>query len=186
MKENPSCLNQNHQCTGLVDGKCKHTEKVCVFQVFATIKKNNKMKTLKELIESGLPVGALVESEVSGDVLQYLYPKKDGGQFYDFRFESEAWFEFTNMKYILTTAHDSGIDPETLPIAEPFWTGFAIRPKTNSEGSPLYLDDTPYQIDTIEPDTVISEPHYIGPGLIHFKDGQSWPEEDCRPCLPPA
>ena len=128
------------------------------------------MKTLKELIDDGLPVGALVEGEISGDILQYLYPKRNGGQFYDFRFGDEAWFEFSNMEYKPTTAYDSDIDPEKLPIEEPFWTGFAMWKKLG-----------PFKIITN-----LESSKYIK--LEDNEDGwrESYLKANCKPCLPPA
>ena len=135
------------------------------------------MKTLKELIAEGLPVGALVEGEISGDILQYLYPKRNGGQFYDFRFGDEAWFEFSNMEYKPTTAYDSQIAPETLPIPEPFWTGWAIRP--NAKG--------PKEIHKIS--TYAENQGFDllkGDKYIVFMDSYGAYKSDCKPCLPPA
>jgi len=124
------------------------------------------MKTLKGLIAEGLPVGALVEGEISGDILQYLYPKRNGGQFYDFRFGDEAWFEFSNMEYKPTTAYDSGIDPEKLPIEEPFWTGWFV------------LDRIKREITKIEP---------CGDGFdLYFYDNSIVYSSICQPCLPPT
>ena len=127
--------------------------------------KKQGMKTLKELIDDGLPIGALVEGEISGDILQYLYPKRNGGQFYDFRFGDEAWFEFSNMEYKPTTAYDSQIDPETLPIPEPFWTGWVVW--DGYKFQPIDYGDN-------------------GSGL--FEDGyhMQYIKSDCKPCLPPA
>jgi hypothetical protein len=122
------------------------------------------MKTLQKFIDDGLPVGALVEGEISGDILQYLYPKRNGGQFYDFRFGDEAWFEFSNMEYKPTTAYDSDIDPETLPIPEPFWTGWFV------------LDRIKREITKIEP---------CGDGFdLYFYDNCIVYSSICQPCLP--
>ena len=123
------------------------------------------MKTLKELIDDGLPVGALVEGEISGDILQYLYPKRNGGQFYDFRFGDEAWFEFSNMEYKPTTAYDSQIDPETLPIPEPFWTGWVVW--DGYKFQPIDYGDN-------------------GSGLFEDEYHMQYIKSDCKPCLPPA
>ena len=123
------------------------------------------MKTLQELIAEGLPVGALVEGEISGDILQYLYPKRNGGQFYDFRFGDEAWFEFSNMEYKPTTAYDSQIDPETLPIPEPFWTGWVVW--DGYKFQPIDYGDN-------------------GSGLFEDEYHMQYIKSDCKPCLPPA
>ena len=123
------------------------------------------MKTLQELIDDGLPVGALVEGEISGDILQYLYPKRNGGQFYDFRFGDEAWFEFSNMEYKPTTAYDSQIDPETLPIPEPFWTGWVVW--DGYKFQPIDYGDN-------------------GSGLFEDEYHMQYIKSDCKPCLPPA
>jgi len=127
--------------------------------------KKQGMKTLKELIDDGLPVGALVEGEISGDILQYLYPKRNGGQFYDFRFGDEAWFEFSNMEYKPTTAYDSQIDPETLPIPEPFWTGWVVW--DGYKFQPIDYGDN-------------------GSGLFEDEYHMQYIKSDCKPCLPPA
>ena len=122
------------------------------------------MNTLKELIAEGLPVGVLVASK-TGAILQ-LHP-------------NNAWYAPTKKRYIQkesvfysvttwqpTTAYDSDIDPEKLPIEEPFWTGWFV------------LDRIKREITKIEP---------CGDGFdLYFYDNSIVYSSICQPCLPPA
>ena len=136
------------------------------------------MNTLKELIDDGLPVGALVE-HIHYRIKMQLHT-------------DSRWYVLKQGKYLAqesiyhvleswqpTTAYDSDIDPKTLPIPEPFWTGFAMCPGGTHEilefvegeyWQPQGFDDEGYQ-----------EPNYF-----KFKDGSGCYEYECQPCLPPA
>ena len=82
------------------------------------------MKTLNQLIEEGLPVGALVDTKYTNP-LQILYIDKYYCRMYNTGAKLEVSVQLSNStEYKLTTAYDSNIDPKTLPIPEPFWTGW--------------------------------------------------------------
>ena len=138
------------------------------------------MKTLSELIAGGLPVGALVEYLITEN-----YPDFETGSELKsvWQWDGELLIcIFTDGNYFVvgdkisppyspsafqpTTAYDSGIDPETLPIEEPFWTGWFV------------LDRIKREITKIEP---------CGDGFdLYFYDNCIVYSSICQPCLPPA
>ena len=121
------------------------------------------MATLKELIAEGLPVGALLKDRFN--IYQFHC---HNGMCTLYNLSSKSWatvfYEFTAEP---TTAYDSQIDPETLPIEEPFWTGWFM---VENRG--------PMQYDPIHSDNEF--------GLIFSKEGHCYDVELCQPCLPPA
>jgi len=122
------------------------------------------MKTLQELIDDGLPVGALVKfyNRTYQFVLNGTTPLfQDLDSFTGYKV-SPALDE---IGWQPTTAYDSGIDPETLPIPEPFWTGWVVW--DGYKFKPIDYGDN-------------------GSGL--FEDGyhMQYIKSDCKPCLPPA
>lgn len=126
------------------------------------------MKTLSKLIDDGLPVGALVKDEY-GRFYQYISTHEDGDhKVYKLNHNPlKYWIEGADdATFQPTTAHDSNIDPKTLPIAEPFWTGWFM---VENRG--------PMQYDPIHSDNEFS--------LIFSKEGHCYDVELCQPCLPP-
>ena len=124
--------------------------------------KKQGMKTLKELIDDGLPVGALLKDRFN--IYQF---HSHNGMCTLYNLSSKSWatvfYEFTAKP---TTAYDSQIDPETLPIEEPFWTGWFV------------LDRIKREITKIEP---------CGDGFdLYFYDNSIVYSSICQPCLPPA
>jgi len=127
------------------------------------------MKTLQELIDDGLPVGALVKfyNRTYQFVLNGTTPLfQDLDSFTGYKV-SPALDE---IGWQPTTAYDSDIDPEKLPIEEPFWTGFAMWKKLG-----------PFKIITN-----LESSKYIK--LEDNEDGwrESYLKANCKPCLPPA
>ena len=127
------------------------------------------MKTLKELISDGLPVGALLKD---GFNIYQFY--SHNGMCTLYNLSSKSWatvfYEFTAEP---TTAYDSDIDPETLPIPEPFWTGWVV-------------------VDRMK-DWVrfpVLRYHYSGDLMTEIecsdKMNPKLSPTDCQPCLPPA
>ena len=127
--------------------------------------KKQGMKTLQELIDDGLPVGALVKfyNRTYQFVLNGTTPLfQDLDSFTGYKV-SPALDE---IGWQPTTAYDSDIDPETLPIPEPFWTGWFV------------LDRIKREITKIEP---------CGDGFdLYFYDNSIVYSSICQPCLPPA
>ena len=148
------------------------------------IKTQNRMKTLQKFIDDGLPVGALVNvyELINETTFQW------NGKIFTCVSIPDPWYQFgdsileddySTLEAEPTTAYDSRIDPETLPISEPFWTGWAMCPYGTHEiiefvegeyWQPQGFDDEGYQ-----------EPNYF-----KFKDGSGCYEYECQPCLPPA
>jgi len=127
------------------------------------------MKTLKELIAEGLPVGALVSVYENGNGTEFQW----NGEIFTCVSAPDPWYQFGDTvleemyNYIEaepTTAYDSDIDPETLPIPEPFWTGWVV-----CDG---------YKFNPVD---------YGDNGSKIFEDGwhQEYLKSDCQPCLPP-
>ena len=123
------------------------------------------MKTLEQLIAEGLPVGALAIHETGAFIQLHLnniffIPVMD-------EYLSVNSYFYTSDKWQPTTAHDSDIDPVTLPIPEPFWTGWVVHRLGINER---------YQFEELS-----------GNQVRIFTGG--WPKEylksDCQPCLPP-
>ena len=138
------------------------------------------MATLKQLIEDGLKVGALVEYVINENYYCYETGSEltsvwqwDGNSL-NCIFNDGNYFllgdkispPYAPSAFQLTTAYDSRIDPETLPIPEPFWTGWFI------------LDRTKREITNILP---------CPPGFdIYYNNNNSIVYSSiCQPCLPP-
>ena len=142
------------------------------------IKKRRRMKTLQELIDDGLPVGALVECTIeeryicefplfftstwqyNGECLACVSGDCNFFEIGDTVFES-----YSPSVFQPTTAYDSGIDPETLPIPEPFWTGWVVW--DGYKFQPIDYGDN-------------------GSGLFEDEYHMQYIKSDCKPCLPPA
>ena len=130
------------------------------------------MKTLKELIAEGLPVGAILKHSNVIMIVQVIKINKSNVQVWDF--DMQTFFDVpTNWQYEPTTAYDSRIDPETLPIPEPFWTGWVV-------------------VDRMK-DWVrfpVLRYHYSGDLMTEIecsdKMNSKLSPTDCQPCLPPA
>ena len=122
------------------------------------------MKTLQELIDDGLPVGALVKfyNRTYQFVLNGTTPLfQDLDSFTGYKV-SPALDE---IGWQPTTAYDSDIDPETLPIPEPFWTGWVVW--DGYKFQPIDYGDN-------------------GSGLFEDEYHMQYIKSDCKPCLPPA
>jgi hypothetical protein len=151
------------------------------------------MATLKQLIEDGLQVGALVKSRI----IESYYGDEVGSE------SNAVWqWDGTYLNCILTdnnlfqigdqirvgyqpnifeptTAHDAGIDRNTLPIEEPFWTGFTMCP----DGKIREILES-VEGEYFPPEGFDGE-GYQEPDYFKFTDGSCCYEYDCQPCLPP-
>ena len=134
------------------------------------------MKTLEQLIHEDLPVGALAIHETGAFIQLHLnniffIPVMD-------EYLSVNSYFYTSDKWKPTTAHDAGIDPETLPIPEPFWTGWVV-----SQNGPCEVLE--FVKGKYWPPEGFDEEGYQEPNYFRFKDGSGCYESDCKPCLPP-
>lgn len=149
------------------------------------------MATLKNLLENGLKVGALVKAYNS--VFQY----KCGEEFYILKTDSQSLelnagngiFDVAYLEYLflsafdgkLTTAYDCGISTDSLPIAEPVdVTGWVV----DSEGYKHQIEhwhqgETNYAND-------FDEENEMQPDYFEFTNGGHAFVYECRACLPPA
>lgn len=136
------------------------------------------MNTLKELIAEGLPVGALVNvyELINETTFQW------NGKIFTCVSIPDPWYQFgdrileddySTLEAEPTTAYDSQIAPETLPIPEPFWTGWVV-------------------VDRMK-DWVrfpVLRYHYSGDLMTEIecsdKINSKLSPTDCQPCLPPA
>lgn len=129
------------------------------------------MATLKQLLDNGLKVGALVKIE--GEIYQFKgkedfkHTAKDCYYvFVSVNYKTEAaLFADTSIDFQLTTAYDCCISPDSLPIPEP-------------------VDVTGWVV-------VLHEQYKFKPISFHDKMAENiWNETyewgDCRACLPPA
>lgn len=122
------------------------------------------MATLQELIDNGLQVGQLARNE-RGSILQlhvseiklWYLPK------YQCYTGSNALY-YLDSTFEPTTAYDSDIDPDLLPVPEPFATGWVV-----------FLG-AKYEVQSISKlnNRVVLKNETIQPLL-----------SDCCPCLPP-
>jgi hypothetical protein len=152
------------------------------------------MATLKQLIEGGLQVGALVKSRI----IESYYGDEVGSE------SNAVWqWDGTYLNCILTdnnlfqigdqirvgyqpnifeptTAHDAGIDRNTLPIEEPFWTGWIVA---------SHLDGPHKQFpnNRTEEDAFTAATGWLQIEINSKPDKKwAWPHKShCQPCLPP-
>lgn len=132
------------------------------------------MATLKELIANGLQVGQLVENPRSEGEEGFFYSiwQFNGNDFVCVKSCDWACDEGcsngipfpTSKMWMITTAYNSGIDPDLLPVPEPFATGWVVT-------------QYGYKFEPIP---------YEKPSNL-FTDGwhRDFLKSDCRPCLPP-
>lgn len=128
------------------------------------------MSTLKQLITNGLKIGQLVENGTF--VFQYSggsdYNVVKGNELLNFsivRTDNPLFMQDTGWK--ITTAYDSGINPDNLPIEEPFATGWAI-----------YTYFNPQKIIRIQGNIIWLYDFYL-------QEVIDYEIEYCTPCLPP-
>ena len=141
------------------------------------------MATLKQQIEDGLQVGALVEKQENGHIYQFKASNNYGECIFlslnlgcNNNNKDYAGFIYSpvvNSKgteiWKLTTAYDSQVDQKTLPIDEPFWTGWVVHDCGIGK---------PYKFEIVD---------YPNSKSKIFEDGwhQEYLKSDCQPCLPP-
>jgi hypothetical protein len=142
------------------------------------------MATLKKLIEDGLQVGALVElqefplhciAQWNGEIFVSVIDNGwhlEGDTVFDDDGSSPEWQP--------TTAHDAGIDRNTLPIVEPFWTGWIVA---------SHLDGPYKQFpnNRTEEDAFTAATGWLQIELDSKPEKKwQWPHKShCQPCLPP-